>query len=626
MADSNGIPVVSGLFQIIKAPFKFVKSVGETGLSALTLDGEGAVNGFKGMGNSIFDVGEGAFDAVSDIAGAGKSLFNTAHFDETAPEAEESKRVTRLIPKKDMHKGEEAKAPDSAVTSPIVREETPVAPVVPPEIIIEDIPEEGPIAPPVNEAPVVPPANEDDAVPPVAVVPEEPIAPPADDQDAPDTIPPVAISPAPEEAAPAAPGTNDGSKAKTILKYVAIGVGIIVGALLLRKVGKSLFSMFSKSKDSMIDHTSLYEALKGKPTPTLKAQQTVAGNVGKVAPDPIKAESLLKGGKVTPALTGPTTTPLLTGPTSATTKTAEEAAKAAKEEAAKEAKDAVAKQVAATKARLKAGEKLATPKSPIGLTDKYAAIGENAPKQVHNISKEEVTKLTEKAQNQVYKEKVVQEVREQAKARAKKSAEDAARIAQEAAAEDAARIAQEDAAKKAQAAAAKRAQEKAERAASTKYWNERYKASRKKIAEQLKAEKLSVKTEIKDLKVSIREYEKERTLLQKKTVLTVEEAARRKELTGLIKSAKSKMQRREKQLAKLMGQKTTLSQTVKVAKETSKFKKTDIAAKTVKKTATSTSTAAKKTTDISIEELLKKTGAYEGPVGDEILFIGSYIA
>ncbi|MCR4880552.1 MAG: hypothetical protein K6A44_01180 [bacterium] len=748
MADSNGIPVLGGLFQIVKAPFKLVKSVGETGLAIVTLDGDGAANGLKGVGNSIFDVGEGAFNTVADVAGAGKSLFNAVHFD-----GEEAKKQQKSpVGTKDAGKGNaepQKPAPEPKVTSPIEQKQ-PSAPIVaapkedkpsvqPPVVqeapVVPPVEKEAPTVPPVvQEAPVVPPTEEaQPAEPPVAK--EAPAAPESPKgEKTPEEVVPAPIDKAPAEQAPApkAPEASSNDSTNKIIKYTLIGVGVVAGLLLLRSFGKNLVKAFSKGKDPMIDHTALYEALKGKAT-TLKAHQTVAGTVG----------------KVTEAVTSKAPVALLPAPPEvqaamdaakkaqeeAAKKAAEEAAKKAADEAAKkaaadEAKRAAAPQVAKTKARLLAGEKLATPKSPIGLTDKYAALGEAAPKQVHNISSEEVAKLTERAQNKLYKERVTKEVREQAKARAKKAAAEAAKKAQEEAAkkaaEEAAQRAAEEAAasdaiaevskaeaapqiaktkarllsgerlatpkspigltdkyaelgeygpkqvhnigkdeitkltekaqnklykekvtqevreqakaraKKAAADAVKEAQKAAEDAVKTAEEAAQEAAAQetakaasqeavKKVSakETAKAAKAAIRTEIKDLKVSIKEMTHERTLLQKKTVLTLEETSRKNELTRLIDNAKAKLRRREHRLAKMMGKKVTISKTITAKKDVKKDRTVDVSARTVKKEAQ----AEAQQNVISIEELLKKTGGYEYPIDvEDALYVGSYIA
>ncbi len=311
MADTDGIPVIGGLFKIVKAPFKLLGGVADIGEGAFDANGSRIGAGFKNTWNSIWDVPEGAFDTVKDIAGAGKIFSSDAHISDNG-----NKQATKVALKKQPPTKQVAVPPaSSGHVSPKVSKtvQKPVTPKVQVPKKPAGVPAaKGETTPPTPKAPVKTP--EAQIVPPVVKKTEQPAPkantiPSAPKEDTAPEIVPTLLTPkaettpkaestpyVPKQENPAPKSSNTGEK---ILKYTLITAGVIVGAVLLKKGFSGIFKLFSKNKvtDPMIKQPELYRALTGKEAPAIRVATSTGVDPMIKQPELYEA---LKGKELTP--------------------------------------------------------------------------------------------------------------------------------------------------------------------------------------------------------------------------------------------------------------------------------------------------------------------------------------
>ena len=434
MANTDGIPVIGGLFKIVKAPFKLLGGVGETGLGILNADGTQFGNGLKGTWNSIWDVPEGAFDTVKDIAGAGEIFSNDIHFGEN--------KKTQASPQTQV-------APQTR-KKPVTTVQTPKNPVVPPVVKKPTAPAEPPkaqVVPPVAKkptAPAEPPKAQ--VVPPATQKPTTPAEPPKAQ-----VVPPVAKKPtAPAEPPKAKDKAKDsqktekkgimssiadffqrGTTGEKILKYTVTTIGVIAAAFLLKKGASGLLKFFSKNKktDPMIKTPELYEALKGKKFEPKYGHRGVVPT----APQPerllLEYKPNLATTPASPKPTAPAPTPIQPKPVAPEPKLPPQVTPA-DILAGKFTQTAKVPTQPTTVDTLKPLQSRVKPrpvvKSGVVKAEEIALAKPEKAMQIHTIGDQELKRLAEKAERKQYLPKVTAEVKAQAKARAQKAAAEAA--------------------------------------------------------------------------------------------------------------------------------------------------------------------------------------------------------
>ena len=441
MADTDGVPVLGGLFKVVKAPFKLIGGVGEMGLGALEGSGSRFGCGLKNTWNSVWDVPEGALDSVKDIAEGGTSIFTGIHA------GEEKNSSAKLFKKKEKPvktektvtppAAKKPAAPQAVVDKAPKAEEKPAAPQVvddkapkaeekpaAPQVVVDEAPkaEEKPAAPQsvVDKAPK---AEEKPAAP-QAVVDEAPNAEekPASPQAVVDKAPKAEELPVPPAVVlPANENSSDNGK---ILKTTLLIAGTIIGAIVLKK---GLFKLFSKPKTVDLTGTSFYNILsKQKPLGTLhtsvksntipssdiaraikdKPLKVKYGNVHKtIKPEPVpatakqppqvKPEDILNP-KTQPKFVAKSAEDAAKAAEAAAKKAAEEAAKKAADEAAKKAAEEAAKK-AADEAAKKAAEEAAKKAAEEAAKKAAEEAAKKAADEAAKKAAEETAKKAEKA-------------------------------------------------------------------------------------------------------------------------------------------------------------------------------------------------------------------------------------